>query len=91
MSATQDLRELADEIDALLTGWPRSRSFMTTETGKKAEAYVRRLREERYRQWSENCALRARVLRLAEDNDGLRATNELLTNELERSVGLHGA
>jgi hypothetical protein len=88
MSTADDLRELCDELDAALTGWPRGgRPYMTTKTGEKAEALLRQLRARRYKQWGENLALRGRLRAALSDIDGLRAANEALTAELERLRG----
>jgi hypothetical protein len=88
LTTAQDLRELAHELDAALTGWPWPRnSSMTTETGRAAERLTRQLRERHYKQWTECCVMRGRLVRALADVEGLRASNEALTNELERLRG----
>lgn len=88
LTTAQDLRELAHELDAVVTGWPRPRySLMTTETGRIAERLTRQLFSIRYKQWTECCILRGRLARALVDVEGLRASNEALTAELEALRG----
>jgi hypothetical protein len=88
VSAAQDLRELGDALDAALTGWPRpSYSLMTTEAGRVAERATRQLFELRYKQWAEICVMRGRLARALCDVEGLRASNEALTTEIEARRG----
>ena len=80
MSASSDMRDLRDYLDSALTGWIGGRYDMTTVNGSEAFRLAKQLRHDRHKRWAEMCVLRARLSRALADVDGLRATNEVLTN-----------
>jgi hypothetical protein len=84
MTATKDLHDIADRLDGVLHGalWPTS-IRCSTASGRACDELVEQLRARLYAAWSENCTLRARVTRLAADNEGQRAMNAQLTEEAE--------
>ena len=87
MSAKDDLRDLRDLLDAALTGWIGANFKPSTKTGERCSELVAKLRQRIYRSWGENLALRARLHQALRDVDGLRAANQLLTDELEALRG----
>lgn len=91
--AYHDLRLLHDTIDGLLVGWvnipPEPRSWAQTATGIKTEQLLKKLWTKFYVTSNENIQLKARLEEIKLDNDGLRAANEQLTNELDYGTNRH--
>jgi hypothetical protein len=82
MSATTDLHDLRDFLEGARHGsilCPR----MSTVAGAEALAEALNFRGELRKLWSEQCSLRARLAMALRDVDGLRATNERLTDLIE--------
>ncbi len=87
MSAVTDLHDIVDLLDAIIHGAPFPTSIVpTTQTGGDAWGMAKELRRRLYMSWSEGCALRGRLAMALRDVDGLRATNERLTNLLESAA-----
>lgn len=84
MAALEDLRNVATALDSALTGWISYPFPSTTKIGALALQMVATLRQRRYRDWGENCALRARLARALADNTGLRDCNRVLTDQVLR-------
>jgi hypothetical protein len=85
MTTAQDLRDLRDQLDGALTGWPWPSSIKaSTKIGAECLDLVHQLRKRRYKDWAENCVLRARLSAALKDNEGQREMNAILTAELER-------
>jgi len=85
--ASDDLRDLRDYLDAILTGWIGARVKARTVAGAESLTLARELRGKFYRQWAEGCVLRGRLSRALVELDGLRDANALLTDELEARRG----
>ncbi len=83
MSAIDDLRNLDTALDSAITGWIGYAWKATTKTGERCLAMVAQMRERHYKAWGINCALRARLARALDDNDGLRDGNARMTAEIE--------
>lgn len=90
MSAAQDLRDIRDAIDGMLVGWIGWRQKLSTKAGAECLDMVNEARRRLYKSWGENCALRTRLAAALREVDGLRATNELLTNTLDNSAARPG-
>jgi hypothetical protein len=84
VSALDDLRNVATALDSALTGWISYPFRSTTKVGEQALQMVATLRQRRYKDWGENCALRARLGRALADNNGLRDCNRVLTDQVLR-------
>jgi hypothetical protein len=87
MTTANDLRDVADYLDATLTGWIPARIRAKTVTGQRCLTLAVAVRGMLYRRWAEGCVLRGRLSRALVELDGLRATNEILTAELEARRG----
>ena len=83
MSALDDLRNLETSLDAAITGWIGYNWKPTTVLGGKCSEMVSAMRRRHYKAWGENCALRARLSRALDDNDGLRDGNASMTAQIE--------
>lgn len=85
MSLNDDFRWILDGIDMLLEGGlPILPSRWSTATGGKLWALILALNHKSYSHWQEHMRWKARAMLLEKEVDGLRATNEILTNEVER-------
>lgn len=90
MSLRFDVRELRDLADGLLVGWVPSRlPEWTTSEGGALAWFLLAMWRKYYDASVARLNLEARV-RILEDNvDGLRETNRILTDEVERTRSGH--
>lgn len=85
MSLRDDVRWVCDAADGLLVGWlPPRLPKWTTKEGEKLGWLVLLLWQKFYDASMARGRLEAEVARLKDDVDGLRETNERLTDLLER-------
>jgi hypothetical protein len=84
MSLRDDVRWIEDALDSILLGalplWPQK---WTTVTGQRIAAMVQRLYRQRTEAMLATSAHEGEKARLLAEIDGLRTTNERLTNMLE--------
>ncbi len=85
MTLRDDVRWLCETADGLLVGWCPSRlPFWSTKEGEKLGWLVLLLWRKFYDASMARITLEAEVSRLKDDVDGLRATNEQLTDLLDQ-------
>jgi len=84
MSLRDDVRWVCEAADGLLIGWlPGRLPTWSTKEGEKLGWLVLLLWRKYYDASMARIMLEAQVRQLQDDVDGLRATNERLTNMLE--------
>ena len=83
MTALDDLRFINDELDHLLQGGICGTSYVTTKTGEALLKNVRELHGKYIKLLFDKFKLENQVKLLHKELDGVRDSNEILTNELE--------
>jgi hypothetical protein len=88
VSLRSDLRWIRDALDCRLHGaLPTYPPNWHTQTGKWLAGGIEELWRKYYETAMENMTLHAKVAHLTAEVDGLRATNEILTDESEAFRG----
>lgn len=80
--SVDDLRDIRDRAQQLLLGGLPSTRLLNTSTAYDAWCAIVGLHDKYRAVWAEREMYRMRAERAEEQVDGLRATNERLTNEL---------
>lgn len=79
-----DLRDLETALGGALSGEIEYQWHATTQTGARCFKLLSKLRHRYFCEWAETVALRAHLSRSIANEQGLRDTNQLLTEQIDR-------